>query len=911
MEASRRFNFFDKKLISVHSPGKGVVNFESVIDTAGSETFLWILESYGRINVLYRPLGADYDSNILHCQSFKGFEFEAMRIFYCHQAMSVIVVGKDEQLDHMLKFNTYKVSPRLLSEKPDEILQFIQSVPLFSPGHGLVLDQVESIVLSTCATVAAACTANGSIYVYLNYVLPPSEGAKTVQNGLRKFNVSDFESDRSIGTVRALHIRSMSDGSFGLAICCERAIVSIRLGSERTVLYRQLLESRYEVSCDLNKEDMFAVAQSDGLITVCNIESGMVFSFRNCGPCSSLCSYKGYIASASLESANALEKSYSTTLVMIRSVIVDMEFLAHSQYIPVVFKFDKAMGSLYVFARYGSNNTLILFELREKSIHERVQILIRKRLFDWAINMATAEQRPDAECEEIHKIHANWLYEKGHFDAAIESYCKAGPSVEPAFVIDRFMCLNSKVYLFNYLFHLHRCEMATSVHTVLLMRALQSLFKSHCYEKVTTSVDSDPVDCHGLLLKVLNDFGESHKDGIRDALYECRASGGSDFARVVALAQHNHDEYINILMEDFHDYSAALEYLKVVDPQVACNAILRHGRRLVKHDSGGVLALIRQIAASMPQAHGNAHDAFVPVFALEDKFLVEMLGLDCPNTPLLIYSTKLQLMLDQLTSCTSGSGAPSAVDGNLDHEVHENRLWKLLNGSTQLTEYQMIALILCLVYDYKRGANAMAIKMGYYHLPLVLAGIPDTHLDGSRFDLLRHALSYGYNEPTLWHIQNHKLLSFPSVVNILKNSASLKFGDVKDYLRDEFRRVDEVINGYETDIAQDKVDYGEMTRDLQRLQHSYFVINNTNCSRCDLSLEMPSLHFYCHHSFHTYCIGPDNVCPKCSPIAQEGGESSRKHESDDQDNFFKFLNGSTDPFDYMTQQIERFSLSSP
>lgn len=37
-------------------------------------------------------------------------------------------------------------------------------------------------------------------------------------------------------------------------------------------------------------------------------------------------------------------------------------------------------------------------------------------------------------------------------------------------------------------------------------------------------------------------------------------------------------------------------------------------------------------------------------------------------------------------------------------------------------------------------------------------------------DLIRNALQ---------HIQNHKLLSFPSVVNILKNSVSLKFGDVK------------------------------------------------------------------------------------------------------------------------------------
>ncbi|GBE62212.1 vacuolar sorting-associated 11 homolog [Babesia ovata] len=987
MAASRRFHFFDKCLITVSEPGRGSVGFEAVVDTAGDDDFLWVLESSGRLNALYRDVGAAYSEDSLRCISVKAFEFEAQRVFSCSEALAVVVLGKDEESDSMLKFNTYKVTPQFDLENR-ELLHFVQSVPVFSPSQGLVLDHVQAVAVSQCASLAAVATAGGSVYIYRNYVAPPVEGSPQEQR-LRSYSVADVAGARHLGAIRALHVSPLSSGPFGLAVCCDNLIISLRLTSVPEVAYTQLIESSFEASCDLGGKGQFVVAKSGGMLDIYDIESGFVSAVKGSESCSSICAYKNYVATASLECRGGLEASYATTLVNVQSIIAGLDFVAHSQYIPVVFKFERALRSLYVFARSGTSSALILFELREKGIHDRLQILIRKRMFEWAMHIAALERRPIAECEELHKIHANWLYDKGHYDLAIEAYCRAGSAVEPAFVIGRFMPLRSRFYLYKYLLHLHRSGTASRIHTVVLMRALQSLFEDNSGGSCrwdtadsstsptsggTSEPDGNGVDCQQLLSAFLSEFGDSHQDGIMDALSDCRSAGGSDFARVVALAQQDHDQYIDILVEDFHDYSSALDYLRTVNRQVACNAILRHGRRLVKHDPEAVLSLIRKIGESMPHSTGSVHDAFVPIFCMEDRFLAEMLGPDGPSTQLLIFSTRLHLMLDQFASrrrrrmADTADAAPAAptaaqstgddpnvhpasalengvgsiataeaasaayVDGESDVTGLENRMWKLLNGNTQLAEYQMIALILCLLYGYQRGANLMAIKMGYYHLPLVLAGMGNNEINSNKFDLLNHALSYGYNEPTLWigtlsllvgasndtseeirgalrHIQTHRLLSFPGVLAILKKKRTLQFCHVKEYLRNEFRRIDELLHECIGDIAQDKIDCSQMNRDLQRLQHSYFVINNTNCSRCELCLEMPSLHFYCQHSFHTYCIGTDGVCPKCAPATQDGPGARPQKSSGHQDDFFKFLSGATDPFVYMAQQLERFAFA--
>ncbi|EDO05505.2 vacuolar protein sorting-associated protein 11 [Babesia bovis T2Bo] len=991
METARRFHFFEKHLICAFSEDRAPVVFESVVDSAGDDDYLWILESSGRVNALYRPHNDVNSRDMLLCHSSKAFEFEGFRLFACHDASSLIIVGKDEESDSMLKFNTYKVSSQHILYGTD-ILQFVQSVPVFLPSQGLELDNIQTIAVSSCTNLAAVGTANGTVYLYYNYLSASSDGSCS-SHTLTSLRLSDFSRDRTTGYIRSIHICLLGSGIFGLNVCCEDVVFSFRLDPKPELLSMQLIESSFESSCTLGS-GQFGVFKSGGMIDIYNSDGSIISRLKGNGRCTSMTGYKGYIAIASVDCKGSLDSSYSTTLVAIHCRVPGMDFIAYSQHIPIVFRFELALGSLFVLARSGSSSSLILFELREKGIYDRLQILIRKRLFAWAISTATLEHRPISECEEIHKIHANWLYDKGRYDGAVDAYCKAGSSVEPGYVLARLTPLTSKLYLYKYLINLHERGKATSIHTIVLMRVLQSLFEDSSNNVASSDSTSDAAitshDCHELLSRFLSTFGESEKDSIREALYDCRSSGGFNFARAVALAQQNHNEYIDILVEDFHDYGATLDYLQSTSTQVTCNAILKHGRRLVRHNPGAILSFIRRIGDSMPKNNCSFLEAFVPTFCMEDLFLTDMLGSYVDNNSLLIFSTRLHLLLDQYagfqisasrdltTDLHLGSGSTSgthldsrsgtcgtpldnndasmavcpntipggatissdakytdsgSLSGNFDTAVLEDRLWKLLNGNTQLAGHQLIALLLCLVYNYQRGANSMAIKMGYYHLPLVLAGMRDDGVDTNTFDLLNHALSYGYNEPTLWvgtlslllsspndisellrvalqHIQTHNLLSFASVLTILQRNSHLRFGDVKDYLRREFRQIGDLLHEYERDISQDKADCQQMNRDLQRLQHSYVVINNSNCSRCELCLEMPSLHFYCQHSFHTYCIGSDGLCPKCGPIANEGGygvDSQKRLEH--QDNFFKFLSGATDPFVYMTQQLEWFAFS--
>ncbi|EKX73295.1 conserved hypothetical protein [Theileria equi strain WA] len=220
--------------------------------------------------------------------------------------------------------------------------------------------------------------------------------------------------------------------------------------------------------------------------------------------------------------------------------------------------------------------------LHSKDIHDRLQILIRKRLFSHAIKMAKLESRPSGEIEEIHRIHADWLYERGKYKEAVEAYCSAGSSVEPA--------------------HRH-------------------------LEAVT--------------------------ERIREALKECRASRGFEFAKHVALALKDEEEYISILIEDFSDYEKAMEALKGANDEVCCNIILRHGRQLMKYDESALEALISRINTSMSEYNMNVYDVFLPVFTMDTAFLSKMVGFDGKGLSLYTFATRLQILLEGLQQADS------------------------------------------------------------------------------------------------------------------------------------------------------------------------------------------------------------------------------------------------------------------
>ena len=47
-------------------------------------------------------------------------------------------------------------------------------------------------------------------------------------------------------------------------------------------------------------------------------------------------------------------------------------------------------------------------------------------------------------------------------------------------------------------------------------------------------------------------------------------------------------------------------------------------------------------------------------------------------------------------------------------------------------------------------------------------------------------------------------------------------------------------------------------------------MKQTRCIGCGLSLELPTVHFLCGHSYHKACISNDNNhCPKCEIVKEE------------------------------------------
>ncbi|AFZ79720.1 hypothetical protein BEWA_025690 [Theileria equi strain WA] len=851
--------------------------------------------------------------------------------------------------------------------------QLIQSTPMF-PNKDFHNDRVVSVSVSECASLVAIATESHGIYIYNHYLLPTEH--PNTQQILMVIDVQKYLKNEKGTLIRGISlIRSQS--SHVLFVCCEYTVLSLYLENEIELIFKDSVE-KFETFCVIPNTSIIAVSTKGGTIFLYDAKTGEKNHMIGSGPCALVSPFKDYIVSVS-GTASAFETA-PASLVTVQSR--HMNFVAYSQYIQHVTAVTEALSTCFVAVQGHSGTCVLLFELHSKDIHDRLQILIRKRLFSHAIKMAKLESRPTGEIEEIHRIHADWLYERGKYKEAVEAYCSAGSSVEPAHVIERFLLLNTKIYLYTYLLHLHKYNIDAPIHTTLLIKCLQSIYMCTASTdyKYAMAIDKE----YGLLHKFLETFGTSHRERIREALKECRASRGFEFAKHVALALKDEEEYISILIEDFSDYEKAMEALKGANDEVCCNIILRHGRQLMKYDESALEALISRINTSMSEYNMNVYDVFLPVFTMDTAFLSKMVGFDGKGLSLYTFATRLQILLEGLQQADSSevksarsyegatdgrfpeksarshtlSHADSTVYGHgegmmsmetivnttrteqdtsrsdqpeasnaLPVDIIQDKIWRLLNSSTQTLEYQVIAMLLCLLYGFKQGANAMAVKMGYYHIPLAISnGMSD-----EEFKPLEYALRYGYNEPTLWagtlsviagmaektpnlilealqHIQNYKLLPFPTVVNILKQHKHITFRHVKDYLRREFKRLHDAISEIEKDIMQDQLECEALNRELQSFKQSYIILNNTNCSNCGLHLEFPSLHFYCKHSFHIYCVGIDNKCPKCYPIIQEIEESNESSSSSKQDSFFKFLSGSSDPFEYISQQFSKFSL---
>jgi vacuolar protein sorting-associated protein 11 len=111
--------------------------------------------------------------------------------------------------------------------------------------------------------------------------------------------------------------------------------------------------------------------------------------------------------------------------------------------------------------------------LTEKITSEKVSLLTQKNLYGAAISMAFADPSyQPTEIAALYRRHAEHLYRKGDFNAAMQQYIYTIGSLESSHVIFRYLDAPKIPMLTKYLEELRSRNLATPVYNELLRARL-------------------------------------------------------------------------------------------------------------------------------------------------------------------------------------------------------------------------------------------------------------------------------------------------------------------------------------------------------------------------------------------------------------------------------------------------------
>lgn len=122
------------------------------------------------------------------------------------------------------------------------------------------------------------------------------------------------------------------------------------------------------------------------------------------------------------------------------------KFIVFSTQIESVIGIFVEFGTCYIMT---SNKQV--FNLDEKDLQSKLNVLFKKNLYDTAVKIAKNNQYDAEGFADIFKQYGDHLYTKGNFGGAVDQYIKTIGYLEPSYVIRRFLDSRHTQYLTDYL----------------------------------------------------------------------------------------------------------------------------------------------------------------------------------------------------------------------------------------------------------------------------------------------------------------------------------------------------------------------------------------------------------------------------------------------------------------------------
>ncbi|KAI5787116.1 hypothetical protein EDC01DRAFT_617888, partial [Geopyxis carbonaria] len=622
----------------------------------------------------------------------------------------------------------------------------------------------------------------------------------------------------------------------------------------------------------------------------------------------------------------------------------ESKFIAHSErLISGVKEMFVSWGDLFVLTLDGK-----LHRYHEVSLQEKLDILYARNLYILAINLAQKTNVGDSKLRGIYRRYADYLYSKGDCDGSMQWYIKAlGPANEEGVstVIRKFLDTQRIHNLIEYLEELHNHNAATSDHTTLLL---------NCYAKLK---DIDKLEAF-----IKQSPEEGLKFDVDTAIGMCRQAGYYEQAVYLADKQKEHDVVVGILVENLEKIHDALSYIQTLEAEVAYMNFMKYARIFlqkaprptkeffIEYYSGRYIPRKKgqqqnspgegtTIPLDLPKPYRppkprTAFSCFVdhPEEFIDflEKILEsgERLGKINEIDRIEIYTTLFEMYLQRANEAKSKD----------DKKRWESKAKKIIESKEALVDTSNV-LLLSHLADFKDGTTLVREKQGL------------------RFDIFRSCCSagdtagavralkkYGAEEPQLYPAALSYLTSSPKVlreageeelervlkiidqqglmkplqvVQTLSSNAVATVGMVKKYLGDTIERERREIQNNRKMIESYRQETIRKTAEIGELGSKPTVFQAQRCQACGLSLDLPTVHFLCKHSFHQRCLnavdGESPECVTCAPTNQtiRTLRKGQDEVADRHDYFKSTLADSKDKFGTVSDFFGRGVMAAP
>ena len=535
---------------------------------------------------------------------------------------------------------------------------------------------------------------------------------------------------------------------------------------------------------------------------------------------------------------------------------IQNKFIAYSAPIKAIKALTSEWGLLY-----GLNDANdVLFQLVEKDIQSKLELLFKKNFYDIAIKIAKSHHYDNDGLKDIFRQYGNHLYSKGDNSGAIDNYIKTIGCLEPSYVIRKFLDAHKIHYLTAYLQALHTQGQANEDHTTLLL---------NCYTKLKDKSKLDEF--------IFKDREKIDFD-VAVAIKVCRQANYYEHALALAKDHGFDDMYLEIIF-DLKHYPQGLEYIQKLDMSQKLKSMQAYGSLLMKHLPQETTDFLKKVCVEDPDR--AVPDDFLHLFVRNNEglldFLEQMIDDDRVDCSEVIYNNLLEHYLHHYKTQSQNQGGLKEEQKILD-----------ILSSPKLSYDNDQALVLCQLHNFLRGTLYLYEKKGLHEQILKL------HLEMNNLkDGLNTCRQFGDQHPNLWvealtllgdcsntlpetvqvieeilnTIEEKALMSPLLVVRTLAGSPVANLGIVRRYLLNVYQNEEKQIDEHAKIIAQYQVDTEKVRGRIHELKSNALTLQQSKCSACQQSLELPTLHFLCGHSYHKHCFQSyadnDNECPAC------------------------------------------------